>query len=148
MSTVAADILVVLGAVFMAEAALGLVRFPDLFSRMHAASKATSLGMGLLLAGLAVASGRLEVALKALVVVVFIFLTMPVAAHLLGRAGYLGRADRGPVAKVDELHRCYTDSGLCPGLPAVLPGEGASKGEKRTLSGDPEATEGPERSGD
>jgi multicomponent Na+:H+ antiporter subunit G len=76
------------GAAFMAIAALGVVRLPDLFCRMQAAAKTGTAGAGLLLLGAAVYFEDMQVATRALSVVAFLFLTAPVAAHLLARAGY------------------------------------------------------------
>lgn len=78
--------LVLIGVAFCFLAALGLLRFPDVFTRMHAASKAGVLGSGLVLLGSALTSGDATVVLKALVGVIFLVLSGPVAAHLLARA--------------------------------------------------------------
>jgi len=80
--------MLVLGALFMLLAGIGIVRMPDLFTRMHAATKGASLGVGLMLVAAAIHFGELGVATKAIVTTAFIFLTAPVAAHLLGRAAY------------------------------------------------------------
>ena len=103
-------LLLVLGALFMLLAAVGLVRLPDLYLRMSATSKAATLGASLVLLGAAVHFGTAAVAGRAVVIIVFLFLTAPVAAHTIGRAGYrrksplwkgtiadeLADADRGP----------------------------------------------------
>jgi multicomponent Na+:H+ antiporter subunit G len=80
--------LLLLGAAFMLLAALGLVRLPDLYLRMSATSKAATLGASLILAGAGLHFGTAAVAGRAVVVIVFLFLTAPVAAHAIGRAGY------------------------------------------------------------
>lgn len=80
-----------IGAAFVFVAALGILRFPDLFTRMHAASKAGSLGLGCTLVAVAVSFPVLNVIVKALLVLLFVFLTAPVAAHMIGRAAYLLR---------------------------------------------------------
>jgi len=79
----------VLGACFSLLAALGLLRFPDLFTRLHAATKAGTVGAGFVLLAVALASFDLSVSLRALGGISFIVLTSPVAAHLLARATYL-----------------------------------------------------------
>ncbi|NBC18691.1 MAG: Na+/H+ antiporter subunit G [Bacteroidetes bacterium] len=79
--------LVLTGAFFMLVAAIGLVRMPDLLMRMHAATKAGTLGAGLLLLAVAVAYGD-GVTVRALAAIAFLFLTAPVAAHMIGRAAY------------------------------------------------------------
>ena len=78
--------LIVLGAILTFVAALGLFRLPDLYTRMHAASKAGTAGSGLLLLGVAIQSGEADVWIKCLLAVAFFFLTAPVSAHLLAKA--------------------------------------------------------------
>jgi multicomponent Na+:H+ antiporter subunit G len=81
------------GTVFMLVAAIGLLRLPDLYTRMHAVTKAGTLGVGLVLISAAVAFGDVSVTMRSLVVLLFVLLTAPVSAHMIGRAGYLGRVD-------------------------------------------------------
>lgn len=81
-------ILMVLGALFSVIAALGVLRLPDLLTRMHAASKAGPVGAGLVLLAVAILSADASVAVRAIVGIVFLLLTTPVAAHLLARASY------------------------------------------------------------
>ena len=88
MSAWIAGVLLLAGGAFMVVAALGVVRLPDLFCRMQAAAKTGTAGAGLLLLGTAVYFEDMQVATRALSVVAFLFLTAPVAAHLLARAGY------------------------------------------------------------
>jgi len=76
------------GALLMLVAALGAVRMPDLPTRMHATTKAGALGGGLMVLAVAVYFAEAAVTARALAVVVFIILTAPVAAHIIGRAGY------------------------------------------------------------
>ncbi len=84
------------GAGFFAfVAGLGLVRFPDLAGRMHAATKASGAAFALALAALCLRSPSLEVLTKSLVAVGFAFLTLPVAAHLLGRAALIKPPEPG-----------------------------------------------------
>lgn len=81
-------LLLLLGALFSLIAAIGVLRLPDLLTRMHAASKAGPVGAGLVLLAVAVMSADVGVALRAIVGFVFLLLTTPVAAHLLARASY------------------------------------------------------------
>lgn len=97
-----AIVLLVVGAALMALAGLGLYRMPDLFTRMHAATKGASLGVGLMLIAAAIGFGELAVATKALVTTAFIFLTAPVAAHLLGRAAYSNKTPLWDRTVIDE----------------------------------------------
>jgi multicomponent Na+:H+ antiporter subunit G len=95
----------VVGAAFMALGALGLVRLPDVYTRMSASSKAATLGASLLLLGAAAHFGRADVAGRALVIAVFLFLTAPVAAHAIARAGYRRRSPLCAGTLADELAR-------------------------------------------
>lgn len=81
-------VMLVIGAFFALVAAIGLLRLPDIYSRMHAASKAGTLGSGLMLLAIAVFGVELGAATRALAGIVFFLLTAPVAAHLLARACY------------------------------------------------------------
>jgi multicomponent Na+:H+ antiporter subunit G len=96
-------LLLVLGAVFMLLAGIGLVRLPDLYLRMSATSKAATLGASLVLLGSAVHFGTAAVAGRAVVIVVFLFLTAPVAAHTIGRAGYRRKSPLWQGTVADEL---------------------------------------------
>jgi monovalent cation/proton antiporter, MnhG/PhaG subunit len=80
--------LLLLGAVFSVLAAVGVVRLPDLYTRMHAASKAGAVGGGLILLAVALLSQDAAVALRAVIGVAFLLLTTPLSAHLLARASY------------------------------------------------------------
>jgi multicomponent Na+:H+ antiporter subunit G len=76
------------GSLLMLLAALGAVRMPDLLMRMHATTKAGALGSGLIMLAVAVFFGSAEVWARVLAIIAFIMLTAPVAAHIIGRAGY------------------------------------------------------------
>jgi multicomponent Na+:H+ antiporter subunit G len=81
-------VLIATGVAFSLIAAVGLIRLPDLLMRMHAATKAGTLGAGLLLIAAAVGIGDIGVVLRAAAAIVFLLLTAPVAAHLIARAAY------------------------------------------------------------
>ena len=89
MTEIVASVLMIAGAFFMIVATVGLLRLPDLYTRMHAISKAGTVGAGLLLIGITVHFGHLSFTTRAVAVILFIILTAPVASHLIGRAGYL-----------------------------------------------------------
>ena len=78
--------LIFLGATFMLVAAIGLIRFTDLYSRMHATTKATSFGLLLLIIGVSLFFNTGTVWIKALMVIVFIYLTAPLAAHSIAKS--------------------------------------------------------------
>lgn len=83
-----AGLLIVVGALFALTATIGLLRLPDVYTRMHAASKAGTVGSCLMLFGLAIHIGELATALRAVAGVIFFLLTAPIAAHLLAKAAY------------------------------------------------------------
>lgn len=88
MSAVIASALLLIGSIFCLVAAVGMLRLPDTLIRMHAATKAGTLGAGFILAAEAVVAAELGTTLKAIAAIVFLLLTAPVAAHLIGRAAY------------------------------------------------------------
>jgi multicomponent Na+:H+ antiporter subunit G len=79
-------VLLVAGSAFALIAAVGLVRLPDLLTRMHAASKAGTAGSGLLLIAAAIHLDDWQTWVKALAAIAFFVLTAPVSAHLLAKA--------------------------------------------------------------
>lgn len=83
-----ASTLVLLGPVFILLGAIGLLRFPDVLSRANAATKAATLGLGSLLLGGAILEEDGAASVKLIVAAVLIFVTSPVAGHLIGRAAY------------------------------------------------------------
>ncbi len=85
---VAAMILMGLGATFLVVAAVGVIRLPDPLQRMHSATKAGTLGTGLMLIG-AMISGEIDGGAKGLLTLFFLLLTLPLGAQLLGRATYV-----------------------------------------------------------
>jgi multicomponent Na+:H+ antiporter subunit G len=74
------------GGLFCMVGAVGLVRMPDFYTRMHAASVIETLGAGLILAGLMLQAGPTLVAAKLLIVGLLIFFASPTATHALARA--------------------------------------------------------------
>jgi monovalent cation/proton antiporter MnhG/PhaG subunit len=92
MTALLALLLKIAGTSFLLVATLGVLRFHDPFQRMHAATKAGTLGAGLVLAGAAVTKGSVDATLVAVLTILFLIATMPVAGHLLGRAAYISGA--------------------------------------------------------
>lgn len=75
-----------IGLFFMAVTAVGLLRLPDFFTRVHAVSKSETLGIALVLIGLTLHEGTTLVSLKLLLVMIFVGFANPVGAHVLTRA--------------------------------------------------------------
>lgn len=88
--------LVVLGVFFLFIGAVGLIRFPDFYARMHAAGKCDTLGSLLLLAGLAWYGGVTLTSVKILAIAVFLFVTSPTATHAMARAALRQSETDGP----------------------------------------------------
>ncbi len=80
--------LMLTGAVFSLLAAVGVLRLPDLYTRMHAASKAGVVGAGLVLLAVAIESGDGSVVIRAVLGILFLLLSTPVGAHLLAKAAF------------------------------------------------------------
>jgi multicomponent Na+:H+ antiporter subunit G len=102
-----AGALLIIGAFFTLVAAVGVVRFPDLYTRMHAASKTGTVGSGVMLIAIAVHSGEFDVITRAIAGVVFFLLTAPLSAHLLARAAYCTGVRPWPGTQPDELAGHY-----------------------------------------
>lgn len=107
MSEIISGVLLIIGAGFNLVAAIGLLRFPDVYTRMHAASKAGTLGSGVMMIAIAVASGEFNVVTRSLAGVVFFVLTAPLSAHLLARAAYFSGIRPWEGTRVDELAGHY-----------------------------------------
>lgn len=88
MTTVVIALLLLFGGFFVLVAGLGILRMPDVLIRMHASTKAGTLGAGLILSAVAVYYGDLTTVSIAALTIVFLVVTAPVAAHMIGRAAY------------------------------------------------------------
>ena len=103
----AASALIVIGSVFCFIAALGILRFPDVYTRLHAASKAGPLGAGLILLGTGLASGDAMTIVRCAIGWMFLTLCSPISAHLLARAAL--RSGTAPVADVTSINEFRAD---------------------------------------
>lgn len=93
-----------IGGAFLAFAAgVGVLRFPDLLARMHAGTKPQVLGLVLVLIGLALRIRSASAVWALVLVATFQLMTAPVAAHMVGRAGYRTGKVRADLLVVDEL---------------------------------------------
>jgi len=99
--------LMLIGASFLLLAAVGVVRMPDLFTRMQPATKAATLGVACMLLAVAVYFGRIGITTRAVAGIAFFFLTAPVTAHLLGRAAYFVGVPLWEGTVIDELRDKY-----------------------------------------
>jgi multicomponent Na+:H+ antiporter subunit G len=111
---VLAGICLISGALLSLAAGVGLMRFPDLLSRMHAATKPQVLGLLLILLGTALRLANVIDITTLVLVGIFQLATAPVAAHMVGRAVYRARQVRRDLLVVDELAEAR-DNGPGPG---------------------------------
>ena len=95
------SVLILLGAIFLFSAGLGILRMPDAFTRIQAGTKASTLGNMLLLAGLAFYHPGWS--LKLIIVIYFVLLTNPISSHALARAAHIIRIPMTPATVTDAL---------------------------------------------
>ena len=103
-------ILVLIGTAFMLLSAVGALKMPDLYLRMSASSKTSTLGVASILLGAVfffLGDNQLGVTTRALAVLFFILMTAPVAAHMLGRAAYYSGVTLWDKTECDEMHGQY-----------------------------------------
>ncbi len=86
--TILGSILIGIGLFFTFAMTVGMLRFPDAYTRLHAGTKGLTIGAGLLLVGVAVRAPSAAFALRAILVVVFLLVTNPIAIHAIARANY------------------------------------------------------------
>ncbi|MGB6103040.1 MAG: monovalent cation/H(+) antiporter subunit G [Pusillimonas sp.] len=114
------------GSIITFIAALGVLRLPDFFMRMHAATKAGVVGPSLLLVGAGLYEPSWGTWIKIALAILFLFMTTPIAAHLLGKAGYMGGVSLWAGTSRDDLND-------------VLPSDAFVEAEGSISSGKPEA---------
>lgn len=83
------SILIISGTFFFFVGVVGLIRMPDVFSRMHATTKCDTMGAGLIYFGLITWQGLTYTTLNILLILVFIWITNPTAAHYISKSAYL-----------------------------------------------------------
>lgn len=103
------SILVMLGAIFHFSAGLGVLRMPDVYTRMQAGTKASTLGNTLVLAGLAILHP--DWSLKLLIIVYFVLMTNPVSSHALARAAHSIRIPMAGDTGIDALRDAQQEAG-------------------------------------
>jgi multicomponent Na+:H+ antiporter subunit G len=96
-----------LGTVFVLLASIGLVRMPDTYLRISVTTKAATLGIGLILISAAFYFKEASVTTRVLAIILFIVLTAPVGAHLIGRASYFIGVKMWHKSVIDELEGKY-----------------------------------------
>jgi multicomponent Na+:H+ antiporter subunit G len=95
-------VLLIVGATLALLASIGVLRMPDVFTRMQASTKASTLGLGCLLAGVAIQNPEFSFVVRAASIGAFMLLTSAVGAHVIARAAALGGAPLWKGTLVDE----------------------------------------------
>lgn len=98
-----------LGSFFILLSAIGIIKMPDLYTRMSATTKASTLGIGLVLIGTALFWGNVGIVVRSFAIILFLLLTAPVAAHIIGRAAYFDKVPFWEKTHIDELKGKYDE---------------------------------------
>lgn len=96
------SVFLIAGSIFIFIAGIGILRMPDIYIRMHALTKATSLGIMLLLIGGSFYFPVFSFIFKSLAIIVFLYLTIPVSAHLLGKSFLEMKSSQSTLKKKKE----------------------------------------------
>ncbi|ASQ45753.1 monovalent cation/H(+) antiporter subunit G [Legionella clemsonensis] len=107
MNQIIALFAVSIGSFFIFIAAVGILKMPDIFIRMHAATKAGTLGCGLILIGATIYFLQIQVAIESFLTLIFIYITAPIASHLIARSAYAQNVKLSPSTTIDELSHYY-----------------------------------------
>jgi multicomponent Na+:H+ antiporter subunit G len=103
-STIIISALLLSGAFFSLLAAIGVVRFPDIYTRMHAATKAPAFGILLLQTAAAIYFASFYAIAVSLLVIIFIFMTAPVASHSISRVAHMLDIPKWKGTLMDEMN--------------------------------------------
>ena len=125
MTDIIVGIFAFLGTVFVFLAAVGMIRMPDTYLRISVTTKAATLGIGLLMLAGAIHSNEIAITAKVLAIILFILLTAPVSAHLLGRTSYYSGVKLWKNSVMDDLEGKYNAS------TEVLESDSKSSSEKK-----------------
>jgi multicomponent Na+:H+ antiporter subunit G len=109
----AVSVCLVLGTAIFLLAVVGLLRLPDVYLRMHASSKGSTLGIALILLAVSIHYSTFSVILRAVMIVVFLYVTVPIATHIIAKAAYFSGISpwHGAAAEDDMVEDELKDSG-------------------------------------
>lgn len=110
-------IIATLGTLFVLLAGVGILRMPDTYLRMAVTTKAATLGIGLIMVAAAIYFNDLSTTTRVLAVIIFILLTAPVGAHLIGKASYITGNKLWEKTVMDDLEGKYRKTGKNFSLP-------------------------------
>lgn len=103
MSEIVTGIFLILGSFIVLLAGIGVVKMPDIYTRMSATSKASTLGVSVVLITTGFFFGTTEIMTRTILIVLFLMITAPVASHLLGKAAHLNKLPLWDRTKRDDL---------------------------------------------
>lgn len=103
-------ILSTVGTLFILLAAFGLLKMPDFYMRVSISTKAITLGTGLILLATAVSFNEFSITSRVLAIIIFIVLTAPVAAHMIGRAAYFTKVYMWDKSVINDLQGQYNEN--------------------------------------
>jgi multicomponent Na+:H+ antiporter subunit G len=106
--------LIAVGVAFDLAGTIGLVRLPDVYNRLQAATKCVTLGTCLILIGAGVVAATGEMISRTIICAAFVLLTSPVGAHALARGAYKGGVPLWPGSVCDEYRKADSDTGAEP----------------------------------
>lgn len=107
MQNLISAVFMIIGSAFMLAAAIGILRMPDLFTRMSMTTKSATGGVGFVLLATAIHFGADGNSGRDLATIAFVFLTAPIAAHMIGRAAYFDGVPLWGGTQIDELRDRY-----------------------------------------
>ena len=116
MTEVLMSLLLLTAATFILLASVGLLRLPDLPTRMHATTKSGVLGITLIMVAVGLNFERVDITARVLAIIIFTFITAPIAAHAIGRAGYLSGVELWSGTIKDDLKDYYHEADIRPEL--------------------------------
>lgn len=111
MTEIIIAVLSTLGSLFVFLAGVGIIRMPDTYLRMAVTTKAATLGVGLILIAAAIYFHDLSTTTRVLAIILFILLTAPVGAHLIGKASYIVGNKLWEKSIMDDLEGKYRKTG-------------------------------------
>ncbi len=104
-------IVILTGVLFIFISSIGVIRLPDFYIRVSAITKAATLGVACIMIGVAIHYNEVSVAIKAAAIVLFLLITSPISAHIIGRAAYEDGVPLWKKTKINEF-RDYKEGKL------------------------------------
>jgi multicomponent Na+:H+ antiporter subunit G len=139
MTQILTSILLVLGGLFCLLGAVGILRMPDIFTRLQAATKTGTLGVGFVMLAVCVHFQDLGVSVRSMLVIAFLFLTAPIAGHVIARAAYFVSTPLWDKTALDELKAAIARDSKDAPAQASPPTRGDDDDEPQPMRDEPAA---------